>query len=94
MKLKNFNVHAFHALLRKYHENFNDLIEMEAMPHLSLQQREQAIWGLYAGQAARVIANDYNFSIMTIERLRQCYNATYSANDRPRSGRPRVTTPR
>ena len=46
------------------------------------------------GQAAKVIANDFNCSIRTIERLRQRYNATNSTNDRPRSGRPQVTTPR
>ena len=64
------------------------------MPRLSRQQREQAIGRLHAGQAARVIANDFNCSIRTIERLRQRYNATNSTNDRPRSGRPQVTTPR
>ena len=64
------------------------------MPRLSRQQREQAIGRLHAGQAARVIANDFNCSTRTIERLRQRYNATNSTNDRPRSGRPQVTTPR
>ena len=46
------------------------------MPRLSRQQREQAIGRLHAGQAARVIANDFNCSTRTIERLRQRYNAT------------------
>ena len=81
----------------KYRENFNDYqywFESEAMPRLSRQQREQAIGRLHAGQAARVIANDFNCSIRTIERLRQRFNATNSTNDRPRSGRPQVTTPR
>ena len=42
---------------------------------MSRQQREQAIRLLHAGQAARVIANDFNCSIRTIERLRHRYNA-------------------
>ena len=81
----------------KYRENLNDYqywFEREAMPRLSRQQREQAIGWLHAGQAARVIANDFNCSTRTIERLRQRYNATNSTNDRPRSGRPEVTTTR
>ena len=64
------------------------------MPRLSRQQRKQAIGRLHAGQSARVIANDFNRSNRTIERLRQRYNVTKSTNDRPRSGRPKVTTPR
>ena len=81
----------------KYRENLNDYqywFEREAMPRLSRQQGEQTIGRLHAGQAARVIANDFNCSTRTIERLRQRYNATNSTNDRPRSGRPQVTTPR
>ena len=68
--------------------------ESRAMPRLNRQQRDQAIGRLHAGQAARVIANDFNCSIRTIERLRQRFNATNSTDDRPRSGRPQVTTPR
>ena len=64
------------------------------MPRLSRQQREQAIGRLHAGQAARLIANAFNCSTRTIERLRQRYNAANSTMDRPRSGRPQVTTPR
>ena len=37
------------------------------MPRLSRQQREQAIGRLHAGQAARVIANDFNCSTRTME---------------------------
>ena len=74
----------------KYRENLNDYqywFEREAMPRLSRHQREQAIGRCHAGQGARVIANDFNCSTRTIERLRQRY-------DRPRSGRPEVRTPR
>ena len=68
--------------------------DTEAMPRLNPQQREQAIGRLHAGQHARVIANDFNCNVRTIERLRVRYNATNSANDRPRCGRPQVTTAR
>jgi hypothetical protein len=66
--------------------------DTEAMPRLNLQQREQAICRLHAGQPARVIANDFNCNVRTIECLRVRYNATNSMNDRPRCGRSQVTT--
>jgi hypothetical protein len=68
--------------------------DTEAMPRLNLQQREQAICRLHAGQPARVIANDFNCNVRTIECLRVRYNATNSMNDRPRCGRSQVTTAR
>lgn len=64
------------------------------MPRLSLQEREQAIGRLNAGQLPRIIANDFNCSARTIQLLRERYNSTGSTDDRPRSGRPHVTTPR
>lgn len=64
------------------------------MPRLTRDQRQQAIGRLHAGQRAAVIANHFNCSVRTIERLRQRFNATNSTDDRPRSGRPRVTTRR
>ena len=72
----------------------NISFDTEAMPRLNPQQREQAIGRLHAGQPARVIANDFNCNVRTIERLRVRYNATNSMNDRPRCGRPQVTTTR
>ena len=69
----------------------NVSFDTEAKPRLNPQQREQAIDRLHAGQPARVIANDFNCNVRTIERLPVRYNAT---NDRPRCGRPQVTTPR
>ena len=69
-------------------------LKREAMPRLNRHQREQAIGRCHAGQVARVIANAFNCSTRTIERLRQSYNATNSTNDRPRSSRPQVTTQR
>jgi hypothetical protein len=63
--------------------------DTEAMPHLNPQQREQAIGRLHAGQPSKVIANDFNCNVRTMERLRVRYNATNSTNDQPQ-----VTTPR
>jgi hypothetical protein len=68
--------------------------DTEAMPRLNPQQREQAIGRLHAGQPARVIANDFNCNVRTTECLWVRYNATNSTNDRPRCGRPQVTTAR
>jgi DNA invertase Pin-like site-specific DNA recombinase len=55
--------------------------DIEAMPRLNPQQREQAIGRLHAGQPARVIANDFNCNVRTIERLWVRYNATNSTNN-------------
>ena len=44
--------------------------------------------------SCKSVANDFNCSTRTIERLRQRYSATNSTNDRPSSGRPEVTTTR
>ena len=54
----------------------------------------EAIGRLHAGQSKRVTANYFNCSIRTTDRLQIRFNATNSTNDRPRSGRPQVTTPR
>ena len=40
------------------------------------------------------MANHFNCNVSTIHRLRQRYEATNSCSDRPRTGRPRVTTNR
>ena len=70
------------------------MFDTEAMPRLNHEQREQAIGRLHAGQSARQIANHFNCSTRTIERLRIRFNTTNSTNDRQRSGRPQVTTAR
>ena len=66
--------------------------ELASMPRLRQNQREQVIGRLQAGERPRVIANAMNCSVRTIERLRERYNATNSTPNRPRSGRPRITT--
>ena len=64
------------------------------MPRLRQNRREQIIGRLQAGERPTVIANAMNCSVRTIERLTERYNATNSTADRPRSGRPRITTAR
>ena len=62
------------------------------MPRLSQQQRDQALGRLHAGETARRVANHFNVNVRTIYRLQQRVQATGTSSDRPRSGRPPVTT--
>ncbi|XP_046583081.1 uncharacterized protein LOC124290425 [Haliotis rubra] len=73
------------------YRSFSRFQTTAAMPRLTRDQRQQAIGRLHAGQRATVIANDFNCSVRTIERLRQRFNTTNSTDDRPRSGRTLVT---
>ncbi|CAC5418005.1 unnamed protein product [Mytilus coruscus] len=56
------------------------------------RQREKAIGRLNAGQRPQDVANAFNSNVRTIQRLRERHNTPNSTNDRPRTGRPRVTT--
>ena len=62
------------------------------MPRLRQNEREQAVGMLLAGMAQTQIANHFNVSRMTIYRLMIRLRDTGNTSDRPRSGRPRVTT--
>lgn len=62
------------------------------MPRLTTQERERAIGMLSAGLSCRHVANHLGCNVSTISRLQTRENATGSVADRPRSGRPRVTT--
>ncbi|XP_071083894.1 uncharacterized protein [Haliotis cracherodii] len=64
------------------------------MPRLSGNERQQAIGRLQAGQCAQVVANAFNVNVRTIYRLQHRHTTTNTTDIRPRSGRPRVTTPR
>ena len=55
--------------------------ESRAMPRFNRQQMDQSIGRRQVGQAASVIANNFNCSIRTIKRLRQRLNATNSTDD-------------
>ena len=62
------------------------------MTRLNNDQRNQAIGMLNAGTSATVISQHFGCTRKTIERLRRRFRVTGNVADRPRSGRPRVTT--
>ena len=62
------------------------------MPRLNNDERNQAIWMLNAGMSATVVSQHFGCTRRTIERLWRQFRVTGNVTDRPRSGRPRVTT--
>ena len=62
------------------------------MPRLKNDERNQAIGMLKAGISATVVSRHFGCTRKTIERLRRQFRVTGNVADRPRSGRPRVTT--
>ena len=64
------------------------------MARLSNQNRDFAIGMLIAGKSIGFVSQHFNVHRNTISRLQNRVNARGTTTDRPRSGRPRVTTPR
>ena len=64
------------------------------MPRLTAAQRERAIGRLTAGEDPQTVAAAFNVHFTTVYRLQQRFAARGVTDDRPRSRRPRVTTPR
>ena len=62
------------------------------MPRLRNDERNQAIGMLNAGMSSTVVSRHFGCTRKTIERLRRRFRFTGNVADRPRSGRPRVTT--
>ena len=62
------------------------------MPRIPQNMRERAIGMMQAGKRTIDIARQLGTSARTIRRLRERFNTTGETKDRPRSGRPRVTT--
>ena len=63
------------------------------MPRLNNDERNQAQVGmLYAGMSATVVSRHFGCTRKTIELLQRRFLVTGNVADRPRSGRPRVTT--
>ena len=62
------------------------------MPRLSQDIRNQALGMIRAGMTVRGVAAQLNVDKNTVQRLVQRHRANGSVSDRPRSGRPRVTT--
>jgi len=65
-----------------------------AMPRLSPQDRARAHGMLEAGRSIRDVARHFRVSPWNIGEIRRRYAQTGSFLDRPRSGRPRVTSRR
>ena len=63
------------------------------MPRLSDIERQRAIGMLQAGMRPSHVAQHFNVSPSTIGDLRLRLAQTGTVADRPRTGRPRVTTP-
>lgn len=64
------------------------------MPRLRKEERLQALLQLAAGVSVNDVATQFRCHRNTITRLQRRYRATGDIIDRPRSGRPRATTPR
>ena len=63
-------------------------------PGMMFEQRERAIGMLTAGMSARHVARHFHYHESTISRQLNRFQQTGKVADRPRSGRPRKTTPR
>ena len=64
------------------------------MPRLSVQERERALGQLQAGRSVRDVATTFGRHFATIFRLKTRKHLIGAVNDRPRSGRERVTSQR
>ena len=64
------------------------------MVRLTDVQRGRAIALLMQGQRQQLVANHFGVNVSTIERLVRRLRETGHLADRPRSGRPRVTSRR
>ncbi len=61
---------------------------------MKLERRQTAIGMLTAGMKVRHVARHFRVNESTIGRLKRRFNETGRVADRPRTGRPRKTTPR
>ena len=64
------------------------------MTLMTFEQRDRAIGMLTAGMSERDVAGHFKRHESTISRLLNTFQQTGNVVDRPRSGRPRKTTPR
>ena len=61
---------------------------------LDNQQRAIIIGQVQAGRLKQDVAQEFGVHIQTVTRLMNIFNNTGEGKDRPRSGRPKVTTAR
>src|ERR1700729_668692 len=64
------------------------------MPRLAESEKNQIIGLLNAGVRISTVARTFNVSRLTVYRLQQRFQPTGVTRDRPRPGRPRVSTQR
>src|SRR6202042_1726182 len=64
------------------------------MPRLAESEKNQIIGLLNAGVRISTVARTFNVSRLTVYRLQQRFQPTGLTRDRPRPGRPRMTTQR
>ena len=63
------------------------------MPRVPTHLRARALGMLQGGMRIADVARAINCNVRTVRRIRQSYREPGQTADRPRSGRPRVTTP-
>ena len=63
------------------------------MTRVPANLRQRALGMVQGGMRTADVARAIHCNVHTVRRLRQRYRETGSTADRPRSGRPRVTTP-
>ena len=63
------------------------------MPRVPAHLRERALGMLQGGMRTADVARAINCNVCTMRRIRQHYWETRQTADRPRSGRPHITTP-
>ena len=63
------------------------------MPRVPAHLRECPVGMLHGGMRTADVARAINSIVRTVRRLGQRYREIGRTADRPRSGRPRVTTP-
>ena len=63
------------------------------MPRVPAHLHERSLGMLQGGMSTADVARAINCNVRSVKRLRQRYSETGRTADRPRSGRPRVTTP-
>ncbi|MEW8339733.1 MAG: helix-turn-helix domain-containing protein [Candidatus Thiodiazotropha taylori] len=73
-------------------QNIIRKLSKDKMPRLNETLRNQAIGMLAVGIAKREVARRLNCHVSTISRLSTRYQQTGNVKDRPRPGRPKVTT--
>ena len=67
---------------------------MGRRPELSINDKNIAFGLLEAGTRVADVARSFEGNASTIYCMQACFRQSGSAKDRPRSGRPRIKTPR